>query len=187
VKTRGPVLATWARAHLRATLGGPSAQRPSEPWCEEPAATFVTLRWSESGELQGCIGALRAHRAIADDVASNVVSAALHDPRTDPIVLGDIDALDLEISLLTPLERIFFADEREMLAAIRPGVDGLVLEYRDERATLLPVMWTHLPELDSFLGALKQKAGLSRKFFSPELRLYRYTTDRYSDPAPRTS
>ena len=187
MKTRGPVLAAWARAHLRATLGGPAATRPTEAWCEEPAATFVTLRWQKSGELQGCIGALRAVRAIADDVASNVVSAALHDPRTDPIVRGDIDSLDLEISLLTPLERIFFADEREMLAAIRPGVDGLVLEHRGDRATLLPVMWTHLPELDSFLGALKQKAGLPRKFFSSELRLYRYTTDRYEDPAPSTT
>jgi len=176
VNTRGPVLAKWARAHLRATLGGPPAQCPDEPWCREHAATFVTLRWT-TGELQGCIGSLQAARSIAEDVASHVVSAALHDPRTSPIGLEDIDQLDLEISLLSPLESIELAD-------IRPGVDGLVLEYRGQRATLLPVMWKQLPDLDAFLGALKQKAGLPRNFTSPELRLQRYTTESYKDPAP---
>jgi AmmeMemoRadiSam system protein A len=179
MRTRGPVLARWARAHLRATLGGPAARRPDEPWCRELAATFVSLHWT-TGELQGCIGCLQPARAIVDDVASHVVSAALHDPRTDPIVIDDIDRLDLEISLLSPLERIDFAE-------IRPGIDGLVLEHRGGRATLLPVMWTQLPDIATFLAALKQKAGLPRDFESPDLRLSRYTTDRYVDPAPSGS
>jgi AmmeMemoRadiSam system protein A len=176
VKTRGPVLAKWARAHLRHEMGGPAAAPPDEPWCRELAATFVTLRWT-NGELQGCIGTLHPARAIVDDVATHVVAAALHDPRTEPIAFGDIDQLDLEISVLSPLERIDFAD-------IRPGIDGLCLEYRGTRSTLLPVMWKQLPELDTFLAVLKQKAGLPRTFHSPELKLSRYTTDGYVEPAP---
>jgi len=177
MKQRGPILAAWARAHLREALGGPSAQRPSEPWCGERAATFVTLRWSDSGALQGCIGTLVAARAIADDVAHHVIAAGMHDPRGEMLVLDAVSALDLEISLLSAIEPIAVAD-------IRPGVDGLVLEHRGARATLLPVMWEQLPEPAQFLAALKQKAGLPRAFESPELRFSRYTTDRYVDPAP---
>ena len=176
MKTKGPILAAWARAYLKATLGGPPATRPAEPWSRELAATFVTLRW-QSGELQGCIGSLAAVRTITDDVADHVVSAALHDPRSEPIVAADIDKLDLEISLLSPVEPV-------ELSAVRVGIDGLVLEAHGRRSTLLPIMWKQLPDLDTFMRALKQKAGLSPKFPSDEVRLWRYTTDRYEDPAP---
>ena len=177
MKTRGPVLAAWARAHLREALGGPAARRPDEPWCGEPAATFVTLRWQNDGALQGCIGTLTAVRAIADDVAHHVISAGLHDPRGERLALADVAVLDLEISLLSELEPVSVAD-------IRPGVDGIVLEHRGARATLLPVMWEQLPEPAVFLAALKHKAGLPRAFESPELRYSRYTAVRYVDPAP---
>jgi AmmeMemoRadiSam system protein A len=183
VKTRGPILAAWARAHLRHALGGPQAERPVEPWAADLAATFVTLRWT-NGELQGCIGSLAAVRSIADDVADHVVSAALHDPRSSPIAIDDIDNLDLEVSLLSPLEPIEFADEPSAKAAIRAGTDGLVFAAHGRRSTLLPIMWKQLPTVDSFVAALKQKAGLSTKFWSDDVKLWRYTTDRYEDPAP---
>ncbi len=183
MRERGPILAAWARAHLRQTLGGPPAAAPTQAWAKALAATFVTLRWT-SGALQGCIGSLSAVRSIADDVADHVVSAALHDPRTSPIVIGDIDNLDLEVSLLSPLEPIDFHDEKSMKAAIRPGTDGLVFAAHGRRSTLLPVMWTQLPDVDTFVSALKQKAGLSPKFWSDDVKLWRYTTDRYVDPAP---
>ncbi|HUJ60214.1 MAG TPA: AmmeMemoRadiSam system protein A [Kofleriaceae bacterium] len=186
MRTRGPVLAAWARAHLREHLGGARAVRPDAAWGAEPAATFVTLRWRD-GRLQGCIGTLAAVRGIVDDVAHHVVAAALHDPRTEPIAIGDIDRLDLEISLLSRLEPIAFASEAELHAAIRPGIDGLVLEHRATRATLLPVMWEHLPDVAGFLAALKHKAGLSRTFFDRALRMSRYTAERYVDPAPEAS
>jgi hypothetical protein len=183
VKTRGPILAAWARAHLREHMGGPHAAPPIDAWAKEPAATFVTLRWTD-GELQGCIGSLAPVRSIADDVADHVVSAALHDPRTSPIAIGDIDRLDLEVSLLSPLEPIELTDEASALAAIRPGTDGLVFTAHGRRSTLLPIMWEHIPEVRAFVAALKQKAGLSPKFWSPDVKLFRYTTDRYEDPAP---
>ncbi|MGE5183062.1 MAG: AmmeMemoRadiSam system protein A [Acidobacteriota bacterium] len=184
MKARGPALASWARAYLRERLGGPRALRLEAEWASEPAATFVTLRWHADGELQGCIGSLNAARSIADDVASHVVSAALHDPRAADLSLAQVDDLDLEISLLSPLEPIAFTDEASALAAIRVGVDGILLVASGRRATLLPVMWEHLPDVAQFIGALKHKAGLPRGFWSPNVQLWRYTTDRYVDPAP---
>jgi AmmeMemoRadiSam system protein A len=184
LKKRGPVLAEYARAHLREQLGGPRAMVPDAPWCHELAATFVTLRWPD-GELQGCIGSLSAARGIVEDVASHTISAGFHDPRGKTLALADIDQLDVEISLLSELEPIEFTDEASAMAAIRVGVDGIVLAHGSRRATLLPVMWTHLPGVEQFVGALKHKAGLPKGWWSPDVKMWRYTVERYVDIARR--
>jgi len=180
----GLELARWGRARLRQELGGPAATPPSGDWCEERRATFVTLRWPD-GNLHGCIGGLVARRPIVADVAHNAVAAALHDPRSQPIRLGQVDDLDLELSILSPLERIPFRSETEALAAIRPGIDGIVLVWREHSATFLPSMWPRLPEVSDFLGALKVKAGLPARFWEDGVHLERYTADKHLSTAPR--
>jgi AmmeMemoRadiSam system protein A len=176
MKEHGPVLVKWARARLREALGGPAATRPTGPWCDEPGATFVTLRW-RSGDLQGCIGSLEPDRSIVDDVAHNAIAAGTRDPRTTPCVLADVDDLHVELSILSPLEPI--ASE----ADIRVGVDGIVLVHQFRRATFLPVMWERLPDKQTFLAELRRKAGLPRDF-TGQVQLMRYTVDRFEDRAP---
>jgi AmmeMemoRadiSam system protein A len=172
----GPELVRYARAHLREALGGMKATRPTGEWCKEHAATFVTLRWKR-GDLQGCIGTLEADRSIVDDVAYNAVAAGTRDPRTQPCVLADVDQLDVELSILSPLEAI--GSE----ADIRVGTDGIVLLHRGRRATFLPVMWERLVTKDIFMGELRRKAGLPRDF-TGEVQLLRYTASKFEDPAP---
>jgi AmmeMemoRadiSam system protein A len=173
---RGDLLVTWARARLREALGGSVAARPTGTWCEEPGATFVTLRW-KSGELQGCIGSLEPERTIVEDVAHNAIAAATRDPRTKPCALVDVDQLHVELSILSSLEPI--ADERE----IRIGTDGIVLVHEFRRATFLPVMWERLPDVKTFMGELRRKAGLPRDF-AGDVQLMRYTVDKFEDKAP---
>lgn len=172
---RGKVLVKWARERLREALGGPKATRPTGAWCDEPGATFVTLRW-KSGDLQGCIGSLEPERPIVDDVAHNAIAAGTRDPRTTPCKLADVDHLDLELSILSPLEPI--ASE----ADIRVGVDGIVLVHEFRRATFLPVMWERLPDVKTFMGELRRKAGLPRDF-AGQVQLMRYTVDKFEDRA----
>jgi AmmeMemoRadiSam system protein A len=169
----GHVLVKYARESLRAALGGPTATPPCGAWCDEPGATFVTLRW-RSGDLQGCIGSLEPDRAIVDDVAHNAVAAGTRDPRTKPCTLADVDRLDVELSILSALEPI--ASEAE----IRIGTDGVVLVHEFRRATFLPVMWARLRDKRTFMGELRRKAGLSRDF-AGELQLMRYTVDHFED------
>jgi AmmeMemoRadiSam system protein A len=176
VKQYGDELVKFARASLRAYLGGPAATRPTGTWIDEPGATFVTLRW-KSGDLQGCIGSLEPDRTILDDVASNAVAAGTRDPRTKPCVLADLDRLHVELSILSPLEPI--ASE----ADIRVGVDGIVLIYEFRRATFLPVMWERLPDKKTFMSELRRKAGLPRDF-AGRVQLMRYTVDHFEDRAP---
>ncbi len=173
---RGEILARYGRAKVREVLGGETAVEPADVWCKEHGATFVTLR--RNGRLQGCIGTLEAARPIVEDVGHNAVAAATRDPRTKPIVLREVDAHDLEVSILSTLEPI----ER---AQIRPGTDGVVIYLGERRVTFLPVMWETFPEIEQFLGALMQKAGLPRDFWNDEVRIARYTVDHTLDPAPR--
>jgi AmmeMemoRadiSam system protein A len=171
----GPELVRFARAHLAEKLGGPRASRPTGEWCDQLGATFVTLRW-RSGDLQGCIGTLEADRSIVDDVAHNAFAAGTRDPRTRPCTLDDLQHLHVELSILSPLESI------GSVADIRVGTDGIVLHASGRRATFLPVMWERLPTKDVFMGELLHKAGLPRSY-GGELRLERYTVDKFEDPA----
>lgn len=174
---RGPILVRYARARLREALGGPMAERPSGPWCSELAATFVTLRWP-TGQLQGCIGTLEADRPIVEDVGHNAIAAGTRDPRTRPCVLAEVDKLDVELSILSPLEPI--GGEHE----IRVGTDGIVLLAGARRATFLPVMWERLRDVPTFMAELRHKCGLPRNY-AGEVALMRYTVEKHTDLAPR--
>lgn len=138
----------------------------------EPGASFVTLR--AAGELRGCIGSLTARRALGLDVAANARAAALDDRRFPPLGSQELAQLAIEISLLTPPEALPVRSRRELLAALRPGVDGLVLEEDGHRATFLPAVWEQLPDPEAFVGQLERKAGLRAGSWSPARRLYRY-------------
>ena len=71
------------------------------------------------------------------------------------------------------------ASEEELLAQLRPGVDGLILQVDHHRATFLPAVWEKLPDPAMFLSQLKLKAGLPLNFWSPQVRAERYITESF--------
>src|SRR5262245_21029363 len=71
----GAILLGLARAAIASALGMSRAARDDLPWLTQQAACFVTLTAAE--KLRGCIGTLRAHRPLLDDVRANAVAAAL--------------------------------------------------------------------------------------------------------------
>ncbi len=138
-------------------------------------ASFVTVRWND-GRLQGCIGSLEPRRALVDDVAQNALAACFTDPRARPISAGDLEDLKVEVSVLSPLERVVYdGTESGARAALRVGIDGVLLTCNGHRGTFLPQMWTELVTPEEFLTELKRKARLSPEFWSPEIELRRYT------------
>ncbi len=140
---------------------------------EEPGAVFVTLE--REGRLRGCIGSYLARRPLVEDVAENAFAAAFLDPRFRPLSREEMDGLELHISLLTPPVPVEAANRGELLATLRPGVDGLLLEDPPHRATFLPQVWEALPDPEEFLDQLFTKGGLARGHWSPTLRFHRYT------------
>jgi AmmeMemoRadiSam system protein A len=141
-------------------------------------ATFVTLE--KLGRLRGCIGMLEAARPLAEDIAQNAYAAAFRDPRFQPLERGEFDALEIHLSLLTPPEPMSFESETDLLAQLRPGVDGLILEDGRRRATFLPSVWEQLPDSAQFLAHLKRKAGWSQDYWSATLRAWRYRAESVS-------
>ncbi len=138
-------------------------------------ATFVTL--TIDAQLRGCIGTLEARRALVEDVASNAYSAAFEDPRFAPLERAEFERLDIHLSLLSAPEPIQFGSEKDLLAQIRPSLDGLVLEEGARRGTFLPSVWEQLPDPVEFLRHLKRKAGLPADYWSATLRVSRYTSE----------
>jgi AmmeMemoRadiSam system protein A len=172
----GPELVKFARARIEQELGGPIAHPPNGAWTAEKCATFVTLRWRDGG-LQGCIGTLEADRPVVIDVAGNAVAAATRDPRGEHLVLDAMKDLDVELSILSPLERVAAWDD------IRAGVDGVVLIYRGRRGTFLPVMWETFRDKATFLAHLEKKTGLPLDYDPSQLEIWRYTATKFEDPA----
>jgi AMMECR1 domain-containing protein len=74
-----------------------------------------------------------------------------------------------------------FADEADALAQLHPGIDGVVLEAGWHRATFLPQVWEQLPDPRQFMAHLKHKAGLAADYWSDEVRLSRYTVEKYKE------
>ena len=185
----GERLLEIARASIAEALGF-EACKPStgEPWLREWRATFVTLK--QDDDLRGCVGMLGAQRPLADDVAANARAAAFQDTRFEPLTREELARTDIEVSLLSAPKRLLFEDHRDLIAQLRPGIDGIILEYGSEnagkRATFLPQVWEGLPDPEQFIAHLKQKAGLAMDTRTERCRVMRYTVLKWSEKEMRT-
>lgn len=140
-------------------------------------ATFVTL--NQQGRLRGCMGCLSAVRPLAEDVRYNADLAAFHDPRFAAVQALELPSLDVHIAILGDITALTVHSEAELLQQLQPGQDGLILEYGAHRGTFLPSVWESLSTPALFLAHLKQKAGLPQHFWSPALKISRYTTESF--------
>ena len=110
-------------------------------------------------------------------MAHNAFRSAFGDPRFPPLLEDELPGLDIHVALLSPLEPLPAGSEQELLAALRPGVDGLVLREGPRTATFLPAVWESLPDPRDFLARLREKAGLPPGHWSASLCFERYTAE----------
>ena len=122
-------------------------------------AAFVTLR--RDGRLLGCIGSMEPRRPLAEDVAAHAFDAAFRDPRLPAVTVDDWEHMDVEVSVLGPLDRSTCTTATGLLAALRPGTDGVLLTSREGRGTFLPSVWHQVRSPEEFLDLLWRKAGLA--------------------------
>ena len=118
---------------------------------------FVTL--TKRGELRGCIGYILPQGPLYRAVVENARNAALRDPRFPTVRPGEVDQLEIEISVLTEPLPLFFSSPEELLHKLQPGVDGVVLQIGNRSATYLPQVWEQIPDKVDFLNNLAEKAG----------------------------
>ncbi|HEY7758392.1 MAG TPA: AmmeMemoRadiSam system protein B [Burkholderiales bacterium] len=177
--TPGDVLIPIARSAIGGMFGLAFRTREEHAFLHTHGACFVTL--TRHGKLRGCIGTLQAHRKLLDDVKANAKAAAFLDPRFEPLTATEFKSTLVEISLLSAAEPIAFAGEAQAIAALRPNLDGVILECGRNRGTFLPQVWEQIPDPREFLAHLKRKAGLAPDFWADDVRLSRYTVSKWQE------
>jgi AmmeMemoRadiSam system protein A len=142
-------------------------------------AAFVTLR--REGRLLGCIGSMEPYRPLADDVATHAFDAAFRDPRLPAVTLDDWEHMDIDVSVLGPLQPVDVHDRVGLMAALRPGTDGVLLTSREGRGTFLPSVWQQARSPEEFVDMLWRKAGLRAGRWPSDLLVERYQVEEFGE------
>jgi uncharacterized protein len=172
-----------ARDAVRAAVEGKSCLVPptDDPELTAACGCFVTLK--NRGRLRGCIGRFTSDRPLVEVVVEMANASARSDPRfmSDPITSGELDDLDVEISVLSPLERT------KNPLSLRLGVDGIYIQQGDACGCFLPQVatetgWTK----EEFLSyCCAHKAGLPPDAWKdPGTEVYLFTAEVFGSPAP---
>ncbi len=138
---------------------------------KEPYGIFVTL--NKHGSLRGCIGRIIGDQPVYKSCQQMAKSAALEDPRFPAVTEKELTDLEIEISILTPLERVKDFDE------IVIGRDGLVIKKGYHQGLLLPQVaadygWT----VEEFLQETCHKAGLPTDAYkSKDAEIYKFSAE----------
>lgn len=116
------------------------------------AGVFVSIK--KEGRLRGCIGTIQpVQKSIADEIVENAVSAAVRDPRFDPVQPEELDKLVISVDVLGETEKI---DSPDMLDVKRYGV---VVTKGYKRGLLLPNL-EGVDTVEEQIAIAKQKAGI---------------------------
>jgi len=142
---------------------------PSTPHISEKRGVFVTLKLH--GQLRGCIGYIQPFKPLAEAVREMAKAAAVDDDRFPPVTPREIDELDIEITVLSPLIRVSNIDD------ILVGRDGLLIRYGFQSGVLLPqVAIEHEWNRETFLAETCHKAGLPPETWrEPRAEIYRFS------------
>jgi len=120
----------------------------------EHRATFVTLTQRANRKLRGCRGEVAARQPLIEAVTNMTIASASDDPRFPPVTPGEVPALHIEISMLTPMSPI---RPEEVVV----GRHGLLITKGHQSGLLLPqvpVEWQW--DREEFLDSVCRKAGL---------------------------
>ena len=147
---------------------------------QEPCGAFVTL--TEHGQLRGCIGYTEASKPLAEVVCEVAAKAAVDDPRFPPLSEDELDRIELDISVLSPLEKV------SDIESIEVGKHGLLLENGYFRGLLLPQVATEYNwDREAFLQNTSRKAGLPPDGWKDKnSTLYAFTAEVFSEREYKT-
>jgi uncharacterized protein len=171
---RGALL-RFARDTIVARLTG--AAPPAPVNLDDPqrhAGAFVTLHVNH--ELRGCIGYPGSEKRLDEVVGHCAVAAATEDPRFPPLAASELAALDVEISVLTPIRKVSDVLEIEV------GRDGLIIQDGFRKGLLLPQVATEQRwDRDTFLSHTCLKAGLRPDAWRTGAKIFKFQAEVFSE------
>jgi hypothetical protein len=186
---QGQVLLQVARQSLNDKFGRGHASDPATPPAaplNDPAlqasrGVFVTLKMDH--DLRGCIGTLTGREPLVQGVREYALHAAFDDPRFKPLTAKELERVTIEVSVLTVPQPLEYSDANDLIAKLRPTVDGVILRKGYHSATFLPQVWEQLPRPESFLSHLCLKAGLDGEAWRRErLEVETYQVQYFEEP-----
>lgn len=155
---------------------GDAAFQPEEsPGLEMKSGAFVTLH--KKGRLRGCIGRFTSDFPITDTVQEMARAAAFEDPRFNPLSASELQEVDVEISVLTPMRLVSSTDE------IQVGKHGIYIINGPSRGVLLPQVATEQGwDRQTFIEHTCLKAGLGKNCWQEaETEIYVFTAEVFGE------
>jgi AmmeMemoRadiSam system protein A len=146
----------------------------TQPGLKGAWGAFVTLQ--EKGELRGCIGHMWSNEELYRLVQQMAVAAATEDPRFEPVQQEELADIDIEISVLSPMQLVKDVSE------IQVGRDGLYIVAGPYAGVLLPQVATEWGwDRDEFLREVCLKAGLPSDAWKKGATLYRFSAQVFGE------
>lgn len=135
---------------------------------------FVTIK--QKGKLRGCLGQFTSDKPLCQLVQEMAIAAATRDPRFYPMRNEDLQNFDLEISILSPLQKIDSIEE------IQVGVHGLYIEKNFCRGVLLPqVAIEYGWDRNTFLEQTCLKAGLDKEAWKDQADIHIFSAQIFGE------
>jgi len=146
-------------------------------WLSAKIGAFVSIH-NKSGELRGCIGRFLSDIPLYLLVQELAVSASSKDYRFNPVKECELDTIVIEISVLSPLNRIYSLKE------IVRGKHGIYIKKGNQSGTFLPQVILETGwDIETFVGRCsRDKAGIGWDGWK-EAELYTYTAEIFSEEA----
>lgn len=148
----------------------------TDPVLNEKMGAFVTLH--EYGQLRGCIGNIVGTKPLYITVRDMAIESAVGDPRFKPVELAELKNIDIEISALSPLERVDSADRIEL------GKHGVLVKRGFNSGVFLPQVATETGwSKEEFLSSLcAHKAGIPADAWKDkDTELYIFSAEVFSE------
>ena len=143
----------------------------------EPKGVFVTLK--KQGNLRGCIGTFDYQTPLAINVAKMAIETAFFDSRFPPLTENELDEIQIEISVLSPLRKI-----KDPFSEIQLGKHGVVIKKGNLSGVFLPQVATENNwDLETFLNQLCQnKIGIEPDAWKRgDVEIYTFTADVFEE------
>jgi len=166
-----------ARMSIRRTLEGETLPDfdPCSPALEKECGAFVTIE--KDSQLRGCIGTIESNQPLYRTVSEMAIAAAFRDPRFPPLKDDELDHVEIEISVLSPLEKITDPE------GIVVGKHGLLVRKGISSGLLLPqVAVRHAWSKDVVLRQTCRKAGLAEDAWKDsDCELFVFSADIFGE------
>jgi AmmeMemoRadiSam system protein A len=172
---------SWLLKLARDTIGerlGKSPVKSDMPAGEvltQPCGAFVTLH--KHGALRGCIGLVEALRPLHRSVQEMAAAAAFEDPRFPSLGRDELDEIDIEISVMSPLKPIKDVGEIEV------GKHGILMKRGRHQGLLLPQVATEQGwDRNTFLEHTCYKSGMMGDCWKqPDTEIYIFSAEVFGE------